>query len=517
MANRVLEDYVRENLGSGVPPAAIREELEKAGWKSEDIGAALEAKPAKAPQPPQSMREKVFSAIRRIPTIQLLLLAAVVLAALGGAAYYAYSFLQASASSIPAVIGGNETIEAEGTPQPVSPSLPAEFSPTPIVLGNASARPTYSVPPVAVNTPTPKPAMRPPQIFAVSNHSITSGSAAISWTTDAASSSRLIYGTVSLNRSVEYNESTTSHYLKITGLESNTTYQYAVESCIGLACRYAETESFKTLPFSLSAQDVDRLEVNPPAPTIYANTSIQFSMTAVFKNGSRTKLPANILGWNASNSSVGRVNATSGFFQPLSSGKVKISGLLVNATIDGGEIDDYWNSSDVTIQKAVPRLAISISPANLVDYGKLTTASCQSSTAQVKLQIVRNNLFLGGTSDSLVLPVGTTTYSCYSNETANYSSAVVSGNVVVRKVPAEPKMLINGSEWTADKTWNVSKGFYYANFSYSGATFVSTSSECSFNAFCTVLATGSFSFTAYSAGDENHSSNTVTRYLNVIP
>ena len=517
MANKALDDYVKENLSNGVSPAALREELEKTGWKKGEIEDALSAKPSKAPAPERLplVQEKLFATIQKIPMVYLVLLVLLTLAVLGVAAYYAYSFLAASSQSVAAMIVGNDTLAVEGTPTPISPSLPPESTPA-VPPKRSTPTPFVIITPPPTPFPTQPPAKDAPQISDISNFSITSSSVAVSWFTDIPGTTRVIYGITSLNESVTYNDSTTSHRASLTGLVANTTYSYAVASCAGTKCRYSETNSFATLPFTLYAAGVERIDIAPRNPKIFINQSAQFYLSVVYKSGARTNLSSGIMAWNSSNTSVGGVNAT-GAFHPGATGTTKVGGRLVNATVQGADVKDFWNYTEITVEKAQPKLSISLTPSDLVDYGVTTTASCTASTTQITPTISRDGTALGRTSDSAILAVGSHSYSCSVGETANYTSAGASTSVLVKRIPAKTKLLINGSEWTADKTIYISQGFYYANFSYSAATGSSTDSECQFNTFCKIFTTGAFTFVAYNAGNENYSANTVTRHLNVMP
>ena len=72
----------------------------------------------------------------------------------------------------------------------------------------------------------------PPNISALDAAPAQDGSATVSWTTDEPSDSSVEYGmsTSSLDQSASDGASTTSHSLKLTGLQLNTTYYYRVSS-----------------------------------------------------------------------------------------------------------------------------------------------------------------------------------------------------------------------------------------------------------------------------------------------
>ncbi|MCX6767654.1 MAG: fibronectin type III domain-containing protein [Candidatus Micrarchaeota archaeon] len=502
MADPEIEKYVKENLAKGCTWEAIRLELRKAGWPEKEINEATPK--AMQPAPEETVAKKAPSALPAKMFAAVVVGAVAVIAVYSAYLYFSQLSMQPSGGEIP----------FEPLPPAVSPPLPEMIEPTAVPTALSTLIPAFSTP-APTSAPTPPPVI--PVIYSASNYSIKSDSAIISWITDVPSTTRIIYGTASLNQSIENGDQTTAHYVKLTGLAPNTTYNYAVASCVKSACRYSETNSFKTPSMWL---DVEGIELSPLGQTIYVNDSMQFNAVVVLKNGTRTAAPPYIISWDSPGALVGSVNST-GFFQPASPGTATVNVSIVNATATNGTIVNLpvqaiWNSTTITVLKARPRLSISITPSDFVDYGTTTTITCQANTSQVTPALTRDGALLSGAADSAVLPVGSHSYSCYSNETTNYTSVFTYATVGVRKVTASPKLLVNGSEWTADTAWNISQGFYYANFSYSGTTAASTSSECSFNVFCTILNLGTFTFTVYHSGDENHTATSVVRYFNVI-
>lgn len=77
-----------------------------------------------------------------------------------------------------------------------------------------------------------EPDTTPPNISAIAAAPADDGSATVSWTTDEPSDSRVDYGTstTSLDQSASDAARTTSHSLKLTGLQADTTYYYSVSS-----------------------------------------------------------------------------------------------------------------------------------------------------------------------------------------------------------------------------------------------------------------------------------------------
>ena len=98
----------------------------------------------------------------------------------------------------------------------------------------------------------------PPHISALDAAPAQDGSATVSWTTDEPSDSSVEYGTStsSLDQSASDGASTTSHSLKLTGLQLNTTYYYRVSSTD------ADNNTANSPP---SGEDPASFQV-PPAP-----------------------------------------------------------------------------------------------------------------------------------------------------------------------------------------------------------------------------------------------------------
>ncbi|MCU0642246.1 MAG: CehA/McbA family metallohydrolase, partial [archaeon] len=92
-----------------------------------------------------------------------------------------------------------------------------------------------------------------PLISGVGASSISSSSATISWTTDIASNSTVLYGTTSgLGSSASINDSATSHLVMLSGLGSSTSYFYRVMSCVASSCAYGPQEQYT--PYSFTTQ-----------------------------------------------------------------------------------------------------------------------------------------------------------------------------------------------------------------------------------------------------------------------
>jgi hypothetical protein len=103
-----------------------------------------------------------------------------------------------------------------------------------------------------------EPDTTPPNISALGAATADDGSATVSWTTDESSDSRVDYGTSasSLDQSASDAARTTSHSLKLTGLQADTTYYYRVSS----------TDADNNTATSPPSSEQPSSFVMPPAP-----------------------------------------------------------------------------------------------------------------------------------------------------------------------------------------------------------------------------------------------------------
>ena len=114
---------------------------------------------------------------------------------------------------------------------------------------------------------------------------------------------------------------------------------------------------------------------------------------------------------------------------------------------DSINLENTTGKVPYTIQKRNP-LALEISPAMIVDEGRMTTAKCFSSTDQVKVdkfKLYRNSILVDNTSllvreESKNLPAGTYVYVCNSTETQNFTKQSLSTTLTVKST-ATPFML----------------------------------------------------------------------------
>ena len=114
---------------------------------------------------------------------------------------------------------------------------------------------------------------------------------------------------------------------------------------------------------------------------------------------------------------------------------------------DSINLENTTGKVTYTIQKRNP-LVLEISPAMIVDEGRMTTAKCFSSTDQVKVdkfKLYRNSVLVDNTSllvreESKNLPGGTYIYVCNSTETQNFTKQSLSTTLTVKST-ATPFML----------------------------------------------------------------------------
>ena len=136
--------------------------------------------------------------------------------------------------------------------------------------GNAATSPATENPPATFQTPAPD--TTPPAISSVAATPATGGgSAIVTWQTDEASTTRVVYGTNpnSLTGDVQNPSLVTSHSSTLTGLASATTYYYRVIS-VDAAGNSATSPA----------------TANPPASFLTPTTSVTHSTVADFSGGS---------------------------------------------------------------------------------------------------------------------------------------------------------------------------------------------------------------------------------------
>jgi len=139
-----------------------------------------------------------------------------------------------------------------------------------------------------------------PIISAVSAGSITSTGATITWTTDAASSSQVEYGTTSSYVNTTSLDSTlvTSHSQTLRGLSANTTYHYAVISTDSGGTTTSADNTFTTtdapIISSVTATSITQTGATITWTTnVPANSQVEYGTTSSY--GSTTTLDTNLV------------------------------------------------------------------------------------------------------------------------------------------------------------------------------------------------------------------------------
>ena len=181
-------------------------------------------------------------------------------------------------------------------------------------------------------------------------------------------------------------------------------------------------------------------------------------------------------------------------------------------------------SNTLTINKAETELTLVADPSWQVVYGTETNVSCQANNDEAWLELYRNdNLVAEGYSliyDYALLDVGTYIYVCNTTGSQNYTAASVSEVLIVTEIlPGEVHLWIDGIEGNVTKIYDgegiiINASTPYGNVSiYRNGTLIAEGegyAETFEN-----LPAGVYNFTAYSTGDSNHTSASITYFLTI--
>jgi hypothetical protein len=95
------------------------------------------------------------------------------------------------------------------------------------------------------------------------------------------------------------------------------------------------------------------------------------------------------------------------------------------------------------VEKGIAALFLTMSPSNSVNYGTTTSVSCASNNAESSLAINRNSVLVSN-PDVFLFRFGNYNYACTSVATQNYTSASVTGTLVVNKASPILNLVMNG-------------------------------------------------------------------------
>jgi hypothetical protein len=185
-----------------------------------------------------------------------------------------------------------------------------------------------------------------------------------------------------------------------------------------------------------------------------------------------------------------------------------------------------WNSTPTLsyiINKAQTQLSLNAYPSWQVVYGTPVNVSCSANNNEVLLGLYRNNSLVasgyGLVYDYSTLPVGNYEYICNTSGSQNYTQANVSNILVVTELlPGEVRLWIDGVEGNVTKNYaneNIKiNASGYGNVSiYRNGTLIAWA--MGYVEVYQNLPAGIYNFTAYSTGDANHSSASITYFLTI--
>jgi len=241
----------------------------------------------------------------------------------------------------------------------------------------------------------------PPVISAIRSGGITSSSTAITWTTDVASTSQVLYGTSSAYGSSTTLDSTavTSHSQTVAGLQPATLYHYSVLSGdVGGSVAASPDNTFTTATatpgpviVSVSAPNITSSTASITWSTNVASTSqVEYGTTAAY--GSSTTLDASLV-TSHSQSLSGLEAATTYHFSVKSansSGTLSASGdnTFTTSASATAPVISAVGAQGVTSTVAVITWATDIGSTSQVEYG---STSAYGSTTTLTSSLVTNH------------------------------------------------------------------------------------------------------------------------------
>ena len=188
------------------------------------------------------------------------------------------------------------------------------------------------------------------------------------------------------------------------------------------------------------------------------------------------------------------------------------------------DTSNNWVTTPVqtyTISKAVAALFLTITPSNSVSYGTSTSVGCSANNIDSSPSLTRNTSSVSN-PDSAILGVGSYNYACTAASTDNYTSASVTGTLVVSKATPTISLTLDGND--ADKTANTgsvvnitarltSPSSGDLNLTENGALINLGASPL--ENLTTYSSEGTFTITTNYAGNENYTSGSKTHTLTV--
>lgn len=207
---------------------------------------------------------------------------------------------------------------------------------------------------------------------------------------------------------------------------------------------------------------------------------------------------------------------------------VLIGGSLDNSILAAGNYTYMYTTSggqnyssrvvifDLIVSKKNSTTSLVFDKVSPQPYGITINASCYDDNPEETLKLYRNNSDVTSENNqNIVLPMGIYDYTCNVSESQNYSSASSSGIFVIEKAVGEVKLYLNGLEdnltiWSIQES-NITATTLYGNLEI----YLNGVNITNENGVNQTRSAGYYNVTAISLGDENHSSEIMTRWLNI--
>ncbi|MCL6579391.1 MAG: hypothetical protein K6T73_08400 [Candidatus Bathyarchaeota archaeon] len=177
----------------------------------------------------------------------------------------------------------------------------------------------------------------------------------------------------------------------------------------------------------------------------------------------------------------------------------------------------------LTVNQGTTVLTLNAAPSWNVTVGTQTNVTCAANNGEVLLNLYRNNSLVASgynlVNNVATLPVGTYNYTCNTSGSQNWTAASISNTLIVSPLlPGDIRLWLNGTEGNLTVTYanemlKFNASTLYGNVSiYRNGTRIA-GPNASYTETFENLAAGYYNITAYSTGDANHSSATVTYFL----
>ncbi|MEM4321483.1 MAG: hypothetical protein QW308_00005, partial [Candidatus Woesearchaeota archaeon] len=258
----------------------------------------------------------------------------------------------------------------------------------------------------------------------------------------------------------------------------------------------------------------------PTSPATYSPTqTYQFNITWTDNTGLSTVLfEHNFTGVAANYSPTGFTGNTTNreyFYNygPLAAGNYYWKS-------HANDTSDNTNSTATflyTVNKATPTLNINLQPSSSVTYGTTTNASCTASTPQAIPQLFRNGTLVSN-PDINVLAAGSYNYTCTASETQNFTApAPQEAILTITQAATLTELRLNGNRANITITYptpinaTANTSTLIVNL-YRNGTLIASGNPATNT---TVLAAGTYNYTAVNPGNENYSSSFETWFATI--